>query len=304
MYILRFIGTSKVNYTIIDEKKVLNPTSLWGWSAWGKWTKVKTPVAYQKTKVQYDKLRKDYDGHTTDIISSAQTVGGTSIPSSKTVTVEGINYTVPVQHQLKGRTVFSRPAALRSKSLPMPLWKMYKTVYNPVKQNSKAYWYRTRSRSIPTYETTKGYEKKSNGYGYLYFADKYWADGASHSVANPYPHPTTCDISYVDIAKSQDINNTVNESDRDSKGYYILKTIRSSVVKIDLEWTGLSINQTSDILKLLSPDVKNDKDYLLVQYYDPEKGDVTNKTMFCDSRSVVKYANGTTKSLSCTLVEV
>lgn len=281
---LYYIGTSKI-------KTIRSGASItWDWGSYGPWTSFKSPAAKSTKKVTYDKKAKNKAGKSKYGGTGGKTVLGTSIPSRANRTVDGVVETVDVRYYQRGYTVYNRTAKLKKDK------KMQKKVYT----SSKPYQYRLQYKDKKIKNTN--YSSYSNGMDYIYFADKYWANGAWHNTTGHLLHPNSFALKYSDVRRNFDTSSANNSDGRDNQGSFVLKNVRNNVVILELGWGGLTSEEAADLLDTLNP--SSEKDYLVVQYRDPSVNDVRTKTFYASERSVEKYPNGSIKSIKVTLTEV
>lgn len=280
---LYFIGTSKKTEIRMDGQITYN------WGSYGKWTKFKSPVKSSAKNVAYNKKTKNKAGKSKYGNTGGRTVLGTYIPATATKIIGGVSTTVAVRYYVRGYTIYTRTDKLKKKK------KMLRTIYT----QAKPYQYRLQYKDKVTYE--KAYSEYVDGYQYIYFADHYYIGNTSYKTTGHLPHPSDISFSYSDVRKNFESNANNSES-RDNKGKYVMKNVRSNIMTMQLTWTGLTSEQGKDLLAILNPD--SGKNYLLVQYRNPETDTHRNGTFFASERNITKYPNGMYKEITVTLTEV
>lgn len=285
---LFYIGTSQ-------SKEIRTGASItYDWGSYGAWTTFKSPSAYSAQNVTYNKSTKDSAGASAYGGLGGVTIWGTTIPATVRKVIAEIERDVPVRYEIRGYTKYTRTAALKKKK------KMLRTIYN----TAKPYQYRLQYQDKAVAHTD--YSSYSNGMDYIYFSSSYIGDDGTVIPTNGHlMHPQKFELSYHDVRRNFEASSN-NSDGRDDVGSYILSNVRSSVVTLELAWNGLSEKEGSDLLDTLNPrkDDTGDYNYLVVQYRDPAKAKIMNKTFFVGDRSVVKYANGRFKEIAVTLTEV
>lgn len=262
----------------------------YNWGSYGSWTKFKSPQKASSKKVTYNSKTKNKAGGSKYANTGGRTVLGTYIPATATKVIDGVPTTVAVRYYVRGYTIYTRTSALKKKK------KMLKDTYT----TAKPYQYILQYKDKVTYESD--YSQFIDGMQHIYFADHYYDDnGASVATTGHLPHPSDITFSYSDVRKNFEI--TSNNSDqRDNKGKYILSNVRTNILTMQLTWTGLTVDEGKDLLAVLNPEVG--KNYLTVQYLDPETQVHKNGTFYAEARNVSKYPNGLFKEITVTLTEV
>lgn len=283
---LFYIGTSKKTEIRMDGQITYN------WGSYGSWTKFKSPTKKSAKNVAYNKSTKNKAGASKyKGVGDNATHWGTRIPATATKTIGGVETTVQVRYYVRGYTIYTRTSALKKKK------KMLKTIYDNA---NHPYQYRLQYKDKATYE--KAYSQYVDGTQYIYFSDNYYDDtGASIATSGHLPHPSDISFSYSDVRKNFESSANNSES-RDNKGKYVLSNVRANIMTMQLTWTGLTSEQGTDLLAVLNPD--SGKNYLIVQYLDPELNTYKNGTFYASERNVTKYPNGLYKEVTVTLTEV
>ncbi len=281
----------------------------WEWGTYGDWKSCAKPVAAKTQKVRYKSSAKSSNRGTAsgwNFPTKQVTVGGSTINPTATRTIDGVERTVEVAYRTAGRTTYSKPKSLKKKK------KMYKYTYT----QAKPYYYQVRYKDTPKVETSYSVYQPTEDKTYVYFADMFFTEDSTKelTVSNTSPkkmmHPTTVDISFSDVRKNLD--SSANNSDsRDNSGSYVFTNVRSNIVTLELEWTGLDSAAGQELVTVLNQtqSIKNngmkiENMYLVVQYLDPQSGNIKNGTFYPSDRKVTKYGNGMYKSVSVTLTEV
>lgn len=284
---LYFIGTSRI-------KEIRAGGSVtYQWGNYSSWRNFKSPIASSSKKVAYNKTTKNKVGTSKYGGVGGVTKLGSVIPATATRIISGVSRTCEVRYYQRGYTRYTRTAALKRSK------KMKKTVYT----SSKPYQYRLQYKDKPV--VTTSYSSYANGIDYIYFADHYYQNGAQIQTNGHLLHPVECEVTYFDVRRNFD-SNTNNSDDRDNKGSYVLKNVRSNVVELKLAWEGLPGDEGADLLDTLNPekDSTGQYNYLTVQYRDLATNKVKNKTFFASERNASKFPDGHFKRIEVTLTEV
>ena len=268
----------------------------WGWGSTGSWTKLKAPVRASAKKVKYSKSAKGGKRGTAGKWKQSKTnveIAGTTIPATAVRQIDGVERTVEVRYCLAGTVTYSKPKSLRKGKKK----KMYKYIYN--------------NRDKPTVKTTYSTFKDTDGKYYAYFSPVYYDGDTQVNSPSRMKHPTSVSVTYGEVRKN--LNSTANNNEsRDNSGTYVYTNVRSNIVTLELEWTGLNPEEGQELLNVLNATntytgvnettLKNN--YIIAQYLDPQTGKAKNGTFFPSDRKVEKYPNGMYKSVSVTLTEV
>lgn len=281
---LYFIGTSKKTEIRMSGQITYN------WGSYGSWTKFKSPTKKSAKNVKYNKATKNKAGASKNKgLGDNALHWGTRIPRTATKTIGGVETTVDVRYFVRGYTIYTRTSALTKKK------KMLQTIYDNA---SHPYQYRLQYKDKATYESA--YSEYVDGYQYIYFADRYYNNGWVYTNGH-LPHPSEVSFSYSDVRKNFE-SNANNSEQRDNNGKYVLSNVRTNIMTMQLTWTGLTATEGKNLLAILNPD--SGKNYLIVQYLNPETQSVRNGTFFASERNVTKYPNGLFKEITVTLTEV
>lgn len=301
---LYFIGASGV-----QEIRKGGTITGWEWGSYGDWKSCAKPVAAKTKKVKYKSSAKSSNRGTASSWKQSTkqvTVGGSTINPTATRTIDGVERTVEVRYRTAGRTTYSKPASLKKKK------KMYKYTYT----QAKPYYYQLQYRDTPKTETNYSVYQPTENKTYVYFADTFFTADTKNelTVSNTSPkkmlHPTTVNITYSDVRKNLESSANNNDS-RDNSGSYVFTNVRSNIVTIELEWTGLDTDAGQELVTVLNQTqaiktngMNLENMYLVAQYLDPQTGSIKNGTFYPSDRKVTKYGNGVYKSVSVTLTEV
>lgn len=274
----------------------------WGWGSSGSWTKLKEPKKSSYKKVKYNKKNKSKSGKASEWkLGSNNTVCGTVMPKSAVRQVDGVERTVDVRYRVRGYTFYGKKKKVKKKSV------QYKTTYT----TAKPYQYQLQYKDKPSVATTYSTFKDTDGKYYAYFAPVYYDGDTQVNSPSRMKHPTSFNVTYGEVRKN--LNSTANNNEsRDNSGTYVYTNVRSNIVKLELEWTGLNPEEGQELLNVLNATntytgvnettLKNN--YIIAQYLDPQTGKAKNGTFFPSDRKVEKYPNGMYKSVSVTLTEV
>lgn len=280
---LFFIGTSKKTEIRMSGQVTYH------WGAYGKWTKFKSPVKKSAKNVKYNKKTKNKAGKSKYGNTGGRTVLGTKIPATATRTIGGVSVTVPVRYFVRGYTIYSKTEKLKKKK------KMLRTIYT----QTKPYQYRLQYKDKATYETA--YSEYRDATQFVYFADHYYIGETMYTRSGHLPHPSDITFTYSDVRKN--FESTANNSEqRDNKGKYVMKNVRSDIMTMQLTWTGLTADQGKNLLAILNPD--SGQNYLIVQYLNPSSHKHKNGTFYASERNAKKYPDGHFKEITVTLTEV
>lgn len=280
----------------------------WDWGSPGGWTKLKSPVKASYKKIKYNKKNKTWAASKGKASgwkdAKDNTVAGTKMPSSATRTVNGVERTVAVQYQVKEHVIYGKKKS--SGKGKKKKYYQYKTTYT----TAKPYYYRLRYKEKPVVDGNYSTYRDTDGKYYAYFSDTYYDGSIAKKSPSRMRHPTKFNVTYSEVRKN--LNSSANNSDsRDNSGNYVFTNVRSNIVSLELEWTGLKPQEGQELMGVLnrtqsSTDNKNTitNNYIIAQYLDPQTGKPKNGTFYASDRKVEKYPNGMYKTVSVTLTEV
>lgn len=283
--LLLYLATSKKK-----EIRAGGAVTRYEWGSYLSWTNFKSPVAYSNKKVKYDKTTKNKVGKSKYGGLGGSTHYGTYIPATKQVTIAGVTRTVDVRYYQRGYTKYTRTTELKKDK------KMRKQVYTA----SKPYQYRLQLKDKPVYE--KQYSQYVDGEDYIFFADFWYIGSVKYTRSNHLPHPIAHNLTYFDVNRNQDTSAANNSDERDNYGKYVLSKVRANVVQLELEWSGLELDDGRDLLDTLCPDKEHP--YVIAQFYDSRLGYYRRATFYASERTAEQYSNGIYKSIKVTLTEV
>lgn len=306
---LFYIGASGI-------PEIIGQAAITGWGrgtvdAWARVSGVTSPAG---KKVKYQKSASAYNSK---YPNSGERNGGTYvtgsnskvwIPATATKTVEGIERTVTVKYEVRGGYTYKRTKALKKKK------KMLRYEYT----YAKPYQYRKVYYDKPKKETN--YITVEGSKFYAYFSDVYYPNwtkdtpGSSASTPNHIAHPSSINVTYSDVNRNLNTDNANNNSSRDNSGTYVYTMVRANICTLELEWTGLSSQEGTELMAVLNSNesfkaqsgttVKTYNNYLTVQYLDPVNNQPMTSIFYPSDRKIEKYGNGMYKSISVTLTEV
>ena len=290
----------------VSEVRKGGAVTSWAWGAQTAWTKLKKPVRASAKKVKYSKSAKGGKRGTAGKWKQSKTnveIAGTTIPATAVRQIDGVERTVEVRYCLAGTVTYSKPKSLRKGKKK----KMYKYTYN---NTTKPYFYKLQYRDKPITTTTYTTYDEVEGRTYAYFGDVFYSGEAATPSPSKIHHPTKVAVTYAEIRKN--LESTANNNDsRDNSGKYVFTNVRSNVVTIELEWSGLPEEEGLELLEVLNKtkslktngmDLQNN--YLVAQYLDPQTGKAKNGVFFPSDRKVEKNHSGGYETISVTLTEV
>ncbi len=278
----------------------------WDWNSTGSWTKLKSPTKASYKKVKYRKKNKSKAATTTSKWKSGGvTVAGTWMPKTATRAVDGVEREVEVRYRVKGYTSYSKKKS-KGKGKNKKYYQ-YKTTYTV----SKPYYYQLQYKDKAVTSTNYSSYSDTDGKFYAYFSNTYYNGDVAKKSPSRMKHPTKFNVTYSEVRKN--LNSSANNSDsRDNSGNYVFTNVRSNIVSLELEWTGLKPEEGQELLGVLNltntykgengTTLKNT--YIIAQYLDPQTGKPKNGTFYASDRKVEKYPNGMYKTVSVTLTEV